>query len=462
MRARRTPTGEARRGFGRRVVARVALLAAGTGLVVGAPALLGLGQGTAGAATTFRATVGYPAAQTVTVTQGTNGALQDAFYADKGTVYWRQELASGAWTTWRPLTDTQFGSPPEDLAYYGGITAAPGSNGSTLELFTTAYPDNDDTYVYVTWETATPSTAKVAVWSTWVPLATTRYDYFYDEVAYAPGTNGNLQEIFSVDDTGTILEKVERPGGSWGAWKRVATGGKFANYDDEDALTYAPGTNGSSQELFSYTYTTGKIWVTWTSGGTWHTWVTFNPPATDTTFTHTYPFYPGMTYAPGSDGSLQEIFAVGYEHGYQAYVNWENPNGSWAGWHSMGAPAGDTDGFDYSRLTYVPGSSSSLQEIFGVGDSTGQVYVYWENPNGSWAGWHSMGSPTLYFDEDNPADYIDYYDVSYAPGSNGSVQELFGLAYTTSKTSYGTYVDWENPGGSWSGWVYWGTAATYS
>jgi hypothetical protein len=39
-------------------------------------------------------------------------------------------------------------------------------------------------------------------------------------------------------------------------------------------------------------------------------------------------------------------------------------------------------------------------------------------------------------------------DVTYAPGSSGSVQEIFA------RNSAGTvYENWENSGGTWNGWV---------
>jgi hypothetical protein len=42
-----------------------------------------------------------------------------------------------------------------------------------------------------------------------------------------------------------------------------------------------------------------------------------------------------VTYAPGSNGSVQELFATGLGG---VFINYENAGGAWSGWHSMGAP----------------------------------------------------------------------------------------------------------------------------
>jgi hypothetical protein len=134
-----------------------------------------------------------------------------------------------------------------------------------------------------------------------------------------------------------------------------------------------------------------------------------------------------VTYAPGSNGALQDLFArdsVGL-----VYRAAENSSGSWS-WSALPLALY----FVASDITYAPGSNGALQELF-FHDGVGCVSEAIENSNGSWNGWAYLGC--------NVAG-----DITYAPGSNGSVQELFA------RNAAGTvYADWENSNGSWNGWV---------
>ena len=445
---RRAVTGVARRPFG-----RAALLAAGIGLAVGAPAVLAMGSSAAGAST-FRATLGYPAGQTITIAPGSNGYQQYAFVDRTGAVYWREE-ASGVWSKWASLAASQATPTPTTLTGEATLTWAPGRNGSTLELFT----ENVSGDVVATWLSGSK-------WSTWTALgtpSTTVTGTFTDgQITWGPGTGGNLQEVFAAAHTGTHLdyvlyEKTEGQTGAWGKWTAVGTTSTITTLT-KASLTWAPGSDGSTQELFAYMGATGntarQVFVTWTSHGTWHSWVTFDPTAATKQgpITDTAPFSGGITYAPGSNGSLQEVFAAGVTG--TVFVNWENPGG-WAGWHDLGRA---TTGFATSRITYAPGSNGSVQEIFAItGTTTGGVWVDWENPNGSWSGWKSMGMTSITFDHDTSASSHEVWDVSYAAGSNGSLQEIAATSVGYSTYPTATYVDWENPGGGWSGWVQWST-----
>ena len=422
---------------------KILVMAAGAGLVVGTPALAAITSSSAGAST-FRAAVGYPAGQTITIAPGTGAYLQYAFVDRSGVVYWRKEYASGAWTGWSLLATTQPAETVTTLTSVSPLTWAPGSDGSTMELFA-----EDAGLVYVTWLTTTATHP----WSAWTPMVapgTTLDSFYWGDIVYAPGTNGHLQQIFAyTTPTGYVFEKAESAGGSWGKWSELPTRTYGFYYDGLD-LTYAPGSNGSTQELIAYTETTGGIYVTWTSHGTWAPWATFRPSAATVNgpTTLTYPFYPGTTYAPGSNGSLQELFAVGNTS--DVFVDWENPGGSWSGWTIMGHA---TTGFLHSRITYAPGSDGSVQEIFATTfTSTGGAWVNWENPGGAWAGWHSMGLTAITFDEPTSASGFTYTNVSYAPGTNGALQEI---AATSATPTNPTYLQWENPGGTWSGWHLW-------
>jgi beta-N-acetylhexosaminidase len=95
-------------------------------------------------------------------------------------------------------------------------------------------------------------------------------------------------------------------------------------------------------------------------------------------------FCSGITYAPGSNGSIQELFAVGANN--QVYNDYEVPGGAWSGWHLFPGPA------LYGPITYAPGSNGSIQELFAVG-ANNQVYNDGEAPGGAWSGWRSLGVP---------------------------------------------------------------------
>ena len=441
MKLRRTPA------TSRRPVGHVVLLAAGMGLAAGVPASLAFASGAnVAGASTFRAAAGYPSAQTVTIAPGTGGNLQYAFVDRQGTVYWRAETSTG-WSAWAPLSASQKNG--KTLTPSSMITWAPGSAGSTMELF-----GEDGGSVYVTWLTGT-------TWSTWTVLSATSStpDAFGGEITYAPGAGSAVQEVFAIDadslgaSTGYLYEKTE-VGGGWGKWTKVGT--RIFHYDFT-GITYAPGSNGSTQELFVSTFgakpapttqtATPHAYVTWSTGGTWHTWVTFAPGDA------VVPWGP-ITYAPGSNGSLQEVFSVGFDTASTAYgaiVDWENPNGTWSGWVTMTKPATAAEGFYTSRVTYAPGSNGSLQELFAITKTQCGVWVDWENPGGTWAGWHSMGAvpPNLQYTYQG---YFNWFSMSDATGSNGSLQEI---AATSTTATHPVYVQWENPGGTWSGWTVW-------
>jgi hypothetical protein len=82
--------------------------------------------------------------------------------------------------------------------------------------------------------------------------------------------------------------------------------------------------------------------------------------------------------------------------------------GLWTGWHPV-SPAGLTSG----PITFAPGSNGSLQELFAPGPH-GTVWMNYELTGGTWIGWHPVSPAGL---TSGP--------ITFAPGSNGSLQELF-------------------------------------
>lgn len=434
------------RARGRRV-GRAAAIAAGIGLLAASPALLAL-TGTAAGATsgssasgssTWKAPLGYPSDQTVTLAPGTHGALQDAFVDRTGTVVWRYEQPGGAWTAWARL-----GNTTKILTSGAPLTWGPGESGSfTQELFAEATGQ-------VWTATQTGST-----WTDWTSLGTDGGGFSTVGVTYVPGIGGDRQEIFAQTGTGYVDELAQSSTGTWSDWTTIGGTTTTFTAGDNGHVTYAPGSNGSSAELFVYTFATYSTYVTWAStSGTWNTWVPFG-----STFVPVAP----ITYAPGSNGSLQEVFTTGRKTSTSqaviALVAWENPGGTWTPWVSMGdAPTTLTyGGFTLSSVTYAPGSNGSLQEVLAVTVTTGMLWVDWENPGGAWSGWTSMGRPRAKFNHNTSSGYL-WFQATYAPGSNGSLEELFATstAETTTTTGSKIYVDWENPGGTWSGWTFFG------
>ena len=420
---------------------RLTLLVAGAGLMVGMPTFLAATSATAGASSTFRATLGFPAGQTVTVAPGTQGALQDAFVLRDGYLYGSSEQASGAWTAWTELSSGQLEDVP--------LTWVPGTDGLVQELLGIS-------------GTRLVADAQLATgdWTTWTTLGAPSLTGVAPEPpVYAPATAHSTQHVFVMGNTGHVYMGSQT--GDTVAWTTAPVGGTGVTFTSTygGRVTYAPGSNGSTEELFAFDEP-NQEYVTWDSDGTWHTWVRFGAPELDT-------YAQGVTYGPGSNGSLQEMFGVIYgAQGYVPAVSWEAADGEWSTWESYGPTPGDSD-FDTSRLAVAPGSNGSLQEIFAVATDTAEVYVDWESPSGAWSGWESMGPGDFRYwtTTDTPTTGAAYFPqrlhiVTYAPGSNGSLQEIFATSgtYTETVPGYEIMVNWENPGGTWSGWRSMGAA----
>ncbi len=229
-------------------------------------------------------------------------------------------------------------------------------------------------------------------------------------VTYAPGSNGSLQELFATTTTGQVQTDYELAGGAWSGWH------PFGGQNLLGPITYAPGSNGSLQELFAAT-TTGQVQTDYElAGGAWSGWHPFGGQN----------LLGPITYAPGSNGSLQELFATTTTG--QVQTDYELAGGAWSGWHPFGGQN------LLGPITYAPGSNGSLQELFAT-TTTGQVQTDYELAGGAWSGWHPFGGQNL------------LGPITYAPGSNGSLQELFATT-TTGQVQ----TDYELAGGAWSGW----------
>ncbi len=230
-------------------------------------------------------------------------------------------------------------------------------------------------------------------------------------VTFAPGSNGSLQELFAVGPGGRAFLDYEAPGGRWSGWVPLGGQGLLG------PVTFAPGSNGSLQELFAVG-PGGQVFLDYeVPGGAWSGWAPKGGQGLQAP----------VTFAPGSNGSVQELFAVG--PGGQVFLDYEVPGGAWSGWVPKGGQG------LFGPVTFAPGSNGSVQELFAVG-SGGQVFLDYEAPGGAWSGWHPLGGQGL------------LGPVTYAPGSNGSVQELFAVG-----PGGQVFLDYEVPGGAWSGWA---------
>ncbi len=182
------------------------------------------------------------------------------------------------------------------------------------------------------------------------------------------------------------------------------------------AVTWAPGTHGFLQELFAVS-ASGQAQTNWQqANGTWAGWHSLGGAN----------LLGGVTWAPGTHGFLQELFAVSASG--QAQTNWQQANGTWAGWHSLGG-ANLLGG-----VTWAPGTHGFLQELFAV-SASGQAQTNWQQANGTWAGWHSLGGANL------------LGGVTWAPGTHGFLQELFAVS-----ASGQAQTNWQQANGTWAGW----------
>jgi hypothetical protein len=184
-------------------------------------------------------------------------------------------------------------------------------------------------------------------------------------------------------------------------------------------VTYAPGVNGSLQEVFAHS-SDGTVYESWEdSAGQWSRWASLGGDIIS-----------NLTYAPGpgAPGSVQELFGIGADH--QAFEDWQDSTGHWNGWVPRGGTsAGELTG----DLSYGPGTNSSVQELFGR-NTNGTVYEMWEDASLKWSLWNSRGGTMA-------------SDITVAPGSGGSVQELWA------RNSLDTIFEaWENSSGQWSTW----------
>ncbi len=233
-------------------------------------------------------------------------------------------------------------------------------------------------------------------------------------VTYAPGSNGSLQELFTPGPQGAVWTTYESPGGAWSPWHPQSGPGLTTG-----PITYAPGSNGSLQELFT-PGPQGAVWTTYESpGGAWSPWHPQSGPGLTTG---------PVTYAPGSNGSLQELFTPGPQGA--VWTTYELPGGAWSPWHPQSGP-----GLTTGPVTYAPRGNETLQQLFAPGPHSA-VWTTDELPGGAWSVWHRL-SPTG----------LTTGPITSAPGSNGSLQELFapgpqGAVWTT----------YELPGGAWSLW----------
>ena len=233
-------------------------------------------------------------------------------------------------------------------------------------------------------------------------------------VTFAPGSNGSLQELFVSDPGGRVLMAFEMAGGAWSSFRPLSGPGVAGG-----PVTFAPGSNGSLQELF-VAGPGGEVWTEYeVAGGAWRGWHPLSGPGVTGG---------PVTVAPGSNGSLQELFVS--DPGGRVLMAVEMAGGAWSSFRPLSGP-----GVAGGPVTFAPGSNGSLQELFVAGPG-GQVWTDYEVAGGAWRGWYPLGGP-------GAADGV----VTFAPGSNGSLQELF-----VAGPGGEVWTDYEVAGGAWPGW----------
>jgi hypothetical protein len=310
---------------------------------------------------------------TITYAPGIGTSLQELFgVGPKGQLYEDYETAGGHWSGWNVRGVTNGVTLMDDLSYGPGPTT---SASTTQELFGLATTGA----VYEIWQTCTTPTSGTGqcTWSLW----NTRGGDMHSDVTVAPG-NPNLdtvQEIWARNTNGNLFEESENNSYVWGNWVQEADQAG-QNEGMTSNLTYAPGTGGTTgslQEIWGIKGSSGNVFETWENQD--NQWVNLNDRAGVMTG--------NLTYAPGPATGDQEIWARNTNG--TAFEDWWTQNTttgqwSWSGWNSRG---GDSAG----DLTYAPGSHGSQQEIFAVQPS-GAICQTYENTNNTWTTWHTIGT----------------------------------------------------------------------
>jgi hypothetical protein len=307
-----------------------------------------------------------------------------------------------------PAGTTSFDS----YADHVGIVASVNSNG-TVNLINGDFMGSSNISVQANDNESIASWA-AAIWGSgeeWVYVSPGQI-HLTGDATYAPGSNGSAQEIFARDTSGDTWEAWENSSGGWSGWHSL--GGVVAS-----DITYAPGSNGSVQEIFARN-SAGTVYEDWeNSNGGWSGWHSLGGTMAG-----------DITYAPGMNGSVQEIFARTTSGTPEE--DWEYSSGGWSGWTSLG-------GAISSNMTYGSVDSGALQEVWAH-NSAGTVYVDVQDSNG-WTGWQSAGGGAV-------------GNITWAPGVDGEVQEVFART-----SDGGAWADVETSSG-WSGWIAMGGTLT--
>jgi hypothetical protein len=113
---------------------------------------------------------------------------------------------------------------------------------------------------------STASAAGATSWSGWQPLSGVwlTNEQGGTPVTYAPGTHGSLQELFMPGPQGAVLMNYELPSGVWNGWHPISPLGFIGPSESDLPITVAPGSNGSVQELFT-SGPQNEVWIDYES-----------------------------------------------------------------------------------------------------------------------------------------------------------------------------------------------------
>jgi hypothetical protein len=170
----------------------------------------------------------------------------------------------------------------------------------------------------------------------------------------------------------------------------------------------------------------GNLWYnseTTARSNTWSGWSNLGNPGNGVSFSH------NPILGVNVDGRL-EVFEIGSNgalyHNYQ-----QAPNGGWAGWFSLNTPSGTS-----IQAISVGTNQDGRMEVFEDGSNGSLEHLYQVTPNGGWSSWSSLGNPGQALGSLVVATNQDGRQEIFANGANGQLYHLYQVA----------------PNKGWSGW----------
>jgi hypothetical protein len=323
-------------------------------------------------------------------------------------------------------------------------------------------PATGNTELYAS---GTPSAESGAVWqhygSTWDSLGGNVYGP--PTVSYDPASGA--MEAYALGTTYTIWEDAWVPGTGWKGWGNLGgpqtIGAPVVVYNplNQSQNVFVIATDGTT---FQDSWTASAGWSGWTnlSGITGFENVAYDPAtqslvmvgesATGVVYADRWTLSAGwsgwqglggdllgpisLVYDPGNNGNFEVYAENGSETSNSVEETWLAADGSWAGWHDLGSSVGN--GWPVALYNPLNGAVS----VFLTGANGTTVYEATGTPGVGWSGWVSLGG-----------DMSSGEVVTYDPSGGGL--DLFGIT-ASSEIQQDTWT----PSAGWSGWKDLGTS----